>query len=126
MPGCWARVSRGVLAGLALVASAAASAAELLYVGDARCAPCLLFDREIGPVYPKTAEARRIPLRRLAYGAPAPDPFAFIGQPRVAPTFVLVDQGRELGRFEGYSNDELFWMNLAALTQRLPGDAVPD
>lgn len=104
----------------ALFAAPLLGAADLLYVGDARCGPCLLFEREIGPIYPKTEEARRFPLRRVAYGQPAPQPYAFIGQPRVAPTFVLVEGGREIGRFEGYHSDELFWMNLAALLQQMP------
>lgn len=109
----------------ALLAVTGASAAELLYVRDERCAPCLLFDRQIGAIYAKTEEARRYPMRRVAYGGPAPEPFAFIGQPKVAPTFVLVDAGREIGRFEGYTSDELFWMNLAALIQRLPSTPPP-
>lgn len=97
----------------------AARAAELLYVADRVCGPCILFERQIGPIYPKTEEADRAPLRMIPYGKPAPVPYAFIGQPAVAPTFVLVEDGRELGRFEGYENDELFWMNLARLMQAL-------
>lgn len=100
---------------------AAATAAELLVVEAPRCGPCLLFDREIGALYPKTEEGRLAPLRRVAFGFPAPEPHAFVGQAKVAPTFVLVEGGREIGRFEGYSNDELFWLSLAALMQKLPG-----
>lgn len=97
-----------------------ALAAELLVIEDPRCGPCLLFDQQIGPLYSKTDEGRVAPLRRIAYGAAVPAPYAFIGPARTAPTFVLVDRGREVGRFEGYSGDELFWMNLTALMQKLP------
>lgn len=97
-----------------------ASAAELLVVEDPRCGPCVLFDRQIGPIYPKTEEGKTAPLRQVAFGAPAPAPYAFIGQAKVAPTFVLVHEGREVGRIEGYSSDELFWMSLASLMQKLP------
>ena len=108
-----------VLTLLSLGATAVGKAAELLVVEDPACGPCILFDRQVGPVYPKTDEARRAPLRRIPYGEPAPEPYAFIGQPEVAPTFVLVDQGRELGRFQGFVSDELFWMNLARLMHQL-------
>lgn len=97
-----------------------AHAAELILVEDPRCGPCILFDREIGLIYSKTDEGRTAPLRRLAFGAPAPAPYTFIGEIKVAPTFVLVHDGREVGRIEGYSSDELFWMSLASLMQKLP------
>lgn len=103
-----------------LVAPIAAPAAELLVVSDRTCGPCILFERQVGILYGKTDEARLAPLRMLAYGRSPPDDYAFVGVPKVAPTFVLVDQGREVGRFEGYSGDELFWMNLTRLLQQLP------
>ncbi len=110
---------RGAIAGLLAVVSVALEAAELLVVEDPACGPCILFDRQVGRIYPKTDEAAVAPLRRIPYGAPAPEPYAFIGESKVAPTFVLVEGGRELGRFEGYSSDELFWMNLTALLHEL-------
>lgn len=103
-----------------LAAAAPVTAAELLVMEDARCGPCILFERQVGALYAKTAEGRRAPLRRVAYGAPVPEPHAFVAPARVAPTFVLVDDRREIGRFEGYASDELFWLSLAALMQKLP------
>lgn len=97
-------------------------AAELLYVADPACPPCALFERQVGAVYARTDEARRAPLRALAFGKPFPADYADIAAPRVAPTFVLVDEGRELGRFEGYSAEELFWMNLSVLMRALDGE----
>jgi hypothetical protein len=40
-----------------------ARAAELIMFEQAGCAWCETFDREIAPIYPKTAEGRRAPLR---------------------------------------------------------------
>lgn len=105
---------------LAAFQGPAACAAELLMVGESFCGPCIQFDRQIGPIYSKTEEGRMAPLRKIAFGVPAPAPYAFVGQPKVAPTFVLVHEGREVGRIEGYASDELFWMNLASLMQKLP------
>ena len=38
---------------------------------------------------------------------------------RFTPTFVVVDQGREIGRITGYSNDNAFWGLLDALAAKL-------
>lgn len=114
---------RPLRAGLSLsllLLATTAMAAELLVFEDPACGPCILFERQIGPIYPKTDEHRVAPLRRLPYGEPPEAPYAFVEAARVAPTFVLVDEGKELGRFEGYETDELFWMNLAHLMQQLP------
>jgi hypothetical protein len=94
-------------------------AAELVYVADRACAPCQLFDRQVRPLYAKTTEAALAPLRTLPYAGSWPARYAFIARPSVAPTFVLVDDGRELGRFEGYAGDELFWMRLTVLLRAL-------
>lgn len=108
-----------LLAMVSVLGSERALAAELLLIEDPRCGPCILFDRQVGTIYSKTDEGRIAPIHRVAFGAPAPAPYAFIGQPKVAPTFVLVHEGLEIGRFEGYSSDELFWMSLASLMQKL-------
>ncbi len=98
------------------------TAAELLVVSDRRCGPCILFEREVGSIYAKTEEGRIAPRRTLRHGSAPPAEYAFVGQPKVAPTFVLVDRGREIGRFEGYGSDELFWMNLTVLLNRIDAD----
>lgn len=116
-----ARCLVGLLLAMAsILGSERVLAAELLLVEDPRCGPCILFDRQVRPIYSKTDEGRIAPIRRVGFGAPAPAPYAFIGQPKVAPTFVLVHEGLEVGRIEGYSSDELFWMSLASLMQKLP------
>jgi len=108
---------------MAVLLSAAASplpAAELLMYTDPSCGPCRLFEHEVGGIYAKTAEHQRAPLRRIEIHAPPPDDLRAVEVPAVAPTFVLVDAGRELGRFSGYANDELFWLSLTALLEQLP------
>jgi hypothetical protein len=89
-----------------------AKAAELLVFELPKCAPCLRFEHDVGRIYNRTEEGRLAPLKRLAFGKPTPA-YRFVSPTKVAPTFVLVDAGREIGRFEGYSNDELFWMSLS-------------
>lgn len=102
------------------------AAAELVvFVLDA-CAPCALFERQIGRIYARTEEGRRAPLRRVDFEAQTSADLAFLAPAEVAPTFVLVDNGAEIGRFSGYASDELFWLSLNALLNRLPDPAADD
>jgi thioredoxin-related protein len=110
------------LASLVLLSFAAvstAAAAELVMFERAGCPWCEKFDREVGPIYPKTTEGARAPLRRVNIYAPLPKDLAFIKVERLTPLFVLVDDGREIGRIRGYPGDDLFWMQIAGLMQRL-------
>lgn len=112
---------RSVLVLLIMLAGiAAASAAELVMVERPGCPWCEAFDREIAPVYGKTAEGRRAPLRRIPLAGPVPADLTFVARERLTPLFVLVDRGREIGRIRGYPGAEGFWMQLAMLMERLP------
>jgi len=95
---------------LALIAGQA-MAADLVMVEQAGCMYCARFDAEIAPIYPKTDEGRRAPLRRVDL-RDLPDDIAFTSRPIFTPTFVLVDDGRELARLEGYAGDQFFWFLL--------------
>jgi hypothetical protein len=109
------------LAGVMFVAfaPAAAHAAELVMFERAGCEWCAAFDRDIAPVYGKSEEGLRAPLRRVDITQPVPPDLAFIQVERFTPLFVLVDQGREIGRIRGYPGLESFWMQIAAMFDRL-------
>ena len=89
---------------------------------QAGCAWCETFDREIAPIYPKTAEGQRAPLRRVSIDNPVPPDLAFVEVERLAPVFVLVHNGQEIGRIRGYPGEDHFWGLLGALMKKL--DAV--
>jgi len=97
-------------------------AAELIIFEQAGCAWCETFDREIAPIYPKTAEGQRAPLRRVSIDNPVPPDLAFVEVERLAPVFVLVHNGQEIGRIRGYPGEDHFWGLLGALMKKL--DAV--
>lgn len=104
-----------------------ARAVELVMFEQAGCVWCEVFNREIGPVYDKTDEGRRAPLRRLDIAGPVPPELAFIGVERLTPLFVLVDKGREIGRIRGYPGEDNFWGLFGALIKKLDapgGDRV--
>lgn len=95
-------------------------AADLVMVEQAGCVYCARWDAEISTLYPKTEEGRRAPLRRVDL-RDLPEDIAFASPPVFTPTFVLVDNGRELARMEGYAGDQFFWFLLKQML-----DAHPD
>ena len=110
----------GFIAFALTLAVGTASAAELVMVERNGCPWCQAFDHEIAPVYGKTAEGRRAPLRRIELADPLPPDLSFLAIERLTPLFVLVDSGREVGRIRGYPGPEGFWTQLAMLMDRLP------
>ncbi len=95
-------------------------AAELIMVEQHGCHWCEQWNAEIAPAYPNTEEGARAPLRR-ALISDLPEDVEFTSHPVFTPTFVLVHEGQELGRMEGYAGDEFFWFLLGQLL-----DAHPD
>ena len=110
----------------ALSLATASPAAELVMFEQKGCVWCQRFDREIAPAYDKTREGKRAPLRRLDIAQPVPSDLGFIRRERFTPVFVLVDEGREIGRIRGYPGDTFFWGLLANLIERLDrGESAP-
>lgn len=98
---------------------ASARAAELVMFEQAGCAWCEAFDREIAPVYGKTKEGLRAPLRRVDITQRLPPDLAFVEVERLTPLFVLVDKGHEIGRIRGYPGEDHFWGLLGVLIKKL-------
>ena len=96
-----------------------ARAAELVMFEQAGCAWCEAFDREIAPIYGKTEEGKRAPLRRVDIAQNLPADLAFLDVERLAPLFVLVDRGHEIGRIRGYPGEDHFWGLLGVLMKKL-------
>jgi len=90
------------------------------------CVWCEAFDRDIAPIYSKTEEGLRAPLRRVDTARPVPPDLAFIETERLTPLFVLVDRGREIGRIRGYPGEDFFWGLLGALVKKLDASAMGD
>ncbi|PSK80985.1 hypothetical protein CLV79_11816 [Limimaricola soesokkakensis] len=98
----------------------AAAALELVMVEQAGCPWCARWNGEIGPIYPKTEEGEAAPLRRIDIGE-LPDGMELAGKVVFTPTFLLVEDGRELGRIEGYPGEDFFWGLLSRLLGETPG-----
>ena len=102
-----------------LFAASPVRGAELLMLEQPGCVWCARFNEEIAPAYPKTAEGDRAPLRRVDITEAWPDDLAGIARERFTPTFVLVEEGEEVGRIRGYPGDEFFWYLLDQLIAEL-------
>ncbi|RLJ40904.1 hypothetical protein BCF46_3475 [Litoreibacter meonggei] len=113
---------RSCLIGLLLsgVFAYSAQAAHLVMVEQDGCHWCAQWDKEISEIYPKTDEGKHAPLRRVNL-RDLPDDIEFTSKPVFTPTFVLVEDGKELARLEGYAGDEFFWFLLGKML-----DAHPD
>jgi len=110
---------RMALALLILAASpAVAVAAELLMVEQPGCLWCRRWHDEIGPGYPKSTEGQIAPLRRVQLGT-VPPGVTFKVPVTLTPTFVLVENGHEVGRLSGYAGSNFFYGMLASLLDKL-------
>ena len=106
-----------ILAATATLGSCA-DAAELQMYRRAGCPWCQAWDRDVGPIYPKTDIGRQIPLRMIDLDHERPQG-SLRGPIIYTPTFVLVENAREVGRIEGYPGDTFFWGLLDRLVRQL-------
>jgi hypothetical protein len=104
------RTLKGLIAVLALLGTIApALSAELVMYRRAGCPYCLAWDREIGPVYPKTEIGKTLPLRQVHLDKGKDVSVELKSPIRFTPTFVVVEEGREKARIEGYPGEFFFW-----------------
>lgn len=123
---------RPLLCALALACAAfaapvfalAAGAAELVMLERPGCSWCLRWNREIAPIYPRTAEGRAAPLRRVDVTAPWPADLAGIDGDLYTPVFIVVENGAEVARLRGYPGEDFFWPLLNEMLERLPDPAA--
>jgi hypothetical protein len=108
-----------LMAGL-VVAASGVQTAELVMFEDAACSWCRRWHAEIGPGYPHSEEGQRAPLRRVDIRDLHMSGVSLASPVRATPTFVLVEDGREVGRIVGYPGADFFYPRLEELLARLP------
>ena len=117
------RTFEKILLGAALILvvnlSAESQAAELLMFSQGGCPSCVRWDREVGSIYDKTAEAAILPLRRIDIARQTASNVTLSSRILYTPTFVVVDGGREVGRITGYIHDDAFWGLLGSLAGKI-------
>lgn len=104
---------------LAVAGDVRSSGPELLMLEEDGCYWCEQWNEDIGGIYHKTEEGRRAPLRRLNIHDPLPASYGFLRKGNFTPTFVLVQNGREVGRIRGYPGADFFFPLLGQLLAKL-------
>jgi len=100
---------------------AAAQGAVLVMLERHDCPWCRRWLREVGEeAWNRSDLGRRAPLRRVDVARGLPEDLAGLRNWRFTPTFVLMAEGREIGRITGYQSDWAFWQQAEALLARLP------
>ena len=118
-----------LIACLALAANlmpVSARAAELVMFDSAGCIYCQRWERDVGRLYDKTAEAKILPLRRIDISRQSSSGVTLSEPVHYTPTFVVVDQGREVGRIEGFSSDDQFWGLLDGIAAKIVAKIAPE
>lgn len=88
---------------------------SLVMFDQTGCKWCARWEHEIGPAYPKTAEAALAPLTHINIHAQLPEDVRLARPAQFTPTFVLLSEGEEIGRIEGYPGADFFWPMLDEL-----------
>lgn len=98
-----------------LFSVASAHAAELLMFEHVGCVVCKKFKAEMLPKYLNSKYAKEMPIRSIVAG----DDAAYAGIELksypfyYSPTFVLVEDNKELVRIRGFAGEDLFWQQIA-------------
>ena len=82
---------------------------RLLMVERDGCIYCRRWREEVLPEYALTDEGKAAPLATVELDGPWPDGLALGRKPVFTPTFVLLRDGQELDRIEGYVGEDFFW-----------------
>ena len=95
----------------------AAADPVLLMAEEDGCYWCEIWNEEIAHIYPKTVEGRTAPLQRYDLHSETPD-VTLMSRVRFTPTFILVQDGQEVARLEGYPGEDFFWGMLTQMFER--------
>ncbi|HCQ66451.1 MAG TPA: SoxS [Rhodobacteraceae bacterium] len=106
-----------LVAGTGLASPVAAGELRLLMFDQPGCVYCARWKAEIGPIYPVTEEATAAPLTTVDIDDALPGGVALARPVTLTPTFVLLDDGAEAGRLEGYPGEDFFWFLLGELIE---------
>ncbi len=109
-----------VLAGALVMYGGSVRAAELVMFEDPGCGWCRRWHAEVGPAYPRTTEGQAAPLRRIHIRDQATAGVLLERPITATPTFVLAEEGREIGRIVGYPGQEFFYGLLGNLLKPKP------
>ena len=81
----------------------------LLMITDKTCLICMVWEKQIGKIYPKTEIAKKFPLSRIEMNDFVNYTKHKIKKTNITPTFIFIRNNNEKARIEGYTSPEMFW-----------------
>ncbi|NQU59473.1 MAG: hypothetical protein HQ513_19745 [Rhodospirillales bacterium] len=102
-----------------LLSQSNAKAAELVMFESDSCEWCEAWNEDIGVVYGKTSEAKIVPLRRVDMDSDRPADLRHLEGLMYTPTFIVMENGREVGRIVGYPGEDFFWQLLNEIIKKI-------
>lgn len=93
--------------------------AELIMFEQQGCEWCEVWNEEIASVLPKTPEGKCARFSRFDIHNPSSDLLKKIKPIIYTPTFVVLEDGKEVGRVLGYAGEDFFWFQLASQLKKL-------
>ena len=94
---------------LTVNSSSAKDNSLLLMITDKTCLICMVWEKQIGKIYPKTEIANKFPLSRIEMKEFVNYSKHKLKKTNITPTFIFIRNNNEQGRIEGYTNPEMFW-----------------
>ena len=87
----------------------------MIMITDKNCLYCIVWEKQIGKIYPKTETAKKFPLHRIEVKNFVNYTKYDLKKTNITPTFIFIKNDNEVGRIEGYTNPELFWWQVAEI-----------
>lgn len=100
-----------------LTTTAAVAQTQLYMAEEDGCLWCERWHKEIGDIYPKTSEGKVAPLVPYDLHDEIP-PIELATTVHFTPTFILVQDGIEIDRLEGYPGEDFFWGLLGMMLEK--------
>lgn len=83
------------------------------------CVYCMIFNRDVAPIYDQSPEGKIAPLVHVQLRGPIPEGVTLKSRPLGTPTFILVGpDGVEIDRMFGYQGEDFFWGYLGRMLER--------
>ncbi|WBU53480.1 thioredoxin family protein [Paracoccus sp. SCSIO 75233] len=95
-----------------------ASQLQLLVTYENGCGDFARWQREVAPGYARSQAGQNAPLLAVNMQGPWPDGLTLAQNPKQTPTFILLRNGQEVGRFAGYRSAAGFQSQLLQLLKR--------
>ena len=94
---------------LTVSSSSAKDNSLLLMITDKTCLICMVWEKQIGKIYPKTEIANKFPLSRIEIKDFVNYSKHKLKKTNITPTFIFILNNNEQGRIQGYTSPEMFW-----------------